>query len=71
MYKPIKFKPETACDNCGRFGAFDLGDQHLCSDCYIECGSCCMEFGGNDLWKKDVGNDNSKESTKEVNKKNK
>jgi len=30
-----------------------------------------MEFGGNDLWKKDVGNDNSKESTKEVNKKNK
>jgi hypothetical protein len=50
MYKPLKIKPDLICDNCGRFGAFDLGDQHLCSDCYMECGSCCMEFGGYDLW---------------------
>lgn len=52
MNTQLKLNPELVCDNCGRFGAFDLGDQHLCTDCYMEYGSCCMEFGGNDLWKK-------------------
>ena len=51
MNKPIQFMPDAACDNCGHFGAYDLGDQHLCSDCYMECGSCCLEFGEHDLWK--------------------
>jgi hypothetical protein len=41
------------CDTCGVFGAFDLGDRHLCEDCYRQCGSCCPEFGAHDLWKDD------------------
>lgn len=49
--KLIEFKPDKSCDNCGRYGAFDLGDEHLCSDCYQERGSCCLEFGDDDLWK--------------------
>lgn len=38
------------CDVCGRFGALKFGKQTLCADCYIESGSCCPEFGKDDLW---------------------
>ncbi len=38
------------CDVCGRFGAVRIGDRALCVDCYQECGSCCPEFGKDDLW---------------------
>jgi hypothetical protein len=34
-----------ACDICGRFGAVEIGDRHVCMDCYGGCGSCCPEFG--------------------------
>jgi len=50
MSNQIKYDPEAACDYCGKFGAYDLGDKHLCTDCYCEMGSCCLEFGGHDLW---------------------
>ncbi len=44
-------KVEAAvCDVCGRFGAFRFGDRTLCEDCYVGCGSCCPEFGKDDLW---------------------
>jgi hypothetical protein len=51
MSKQIQYKADAVCDACGRFGAFDFCDEHLCSDCYSERGSCCLEFGGYDLWK--------------------
>jgi hypothetical protein len=41
----------AACDCCGRFGAYDFGDQSLCVDCYEGAGSCCPEFGEYDLWR--------------------
>jgi hypothetical protein len=40
----------TACDACGRFGAFRFGERTLCQECYEGCGSCCPEFGKDDLW---------------------
>lgn len=33
------------CDECGRYGAIDFGERKLCPDCYESCGSCCPEFG--------------------------
>lgn len=41
---------DVACESCGRFGAVELGNHHLCIDCYEGCGSCCPEFGKDDLW---------------------
>ena len=41
---------EALCDVCGRFGAYRLGDRLLCLECYAGCGSCCPEFGKDDLW---------------------
>lgn len=61
MYKPIQYNPDAVCNACGRFGAFDFGDEHLCSDCYAERGSCCLEFGGYDLWNDE---DNREETEK-------
>lgn len=50
---PLRLVPELRCDQCGGFEAFDLGDRRLCEDCYRTCGSCCLEFGADDLWSKD------------------
>ena len=50
---PLKLDARLRCDTCGAFGAFDLGDQKLCEECYRHCGSCCPEFGGHDLWSTD------------------
>ncbi|HZT21844.1 MAG TPA: hypothetical protein VFB55_02945 [Verrucomicrobiae bacterium] len=41
---------DAVCEICGRFGAFHLGERTLCPDCYAGCGSCCPEFGKDDLW---------------------
>ncbi len=48
---PLRFDPEARCGSCGRYGAVDLGDERLCEDCYSVRGSCCLEFGGFDLWR--------------------
>ena len=40
----------AVCDVCGRFGAYRLGDRLLCLECYAGSGSCCPEFGKDDLW---------------------
>lgn len=47
-----RVQPEAAavCDDCGRPGAYRLGDHTLCLDCYSNRGSCCPEFGRDDLW---------------------
>lgn len=38
------------CEACGRFDAVRIGTRALCMDCYQGCGSCCPEFGKDDLW---------------------
>ena len=53
MAEPLTLEPEARCDRCSMFGAFDLGDRRLCEDCYRLCGSCCPEFGADDLWQRD------------------
>lgn len=40
----------AACDRCGRFGALSIGERKLCPDCREQSGSCCPEFGQDDLW---------------------
>lgn len=46
-------EPERVCDECGAHGAFQFGDVSLCTDCYAGKGSCCPEFGKDDLWRDD------------------
>lgn len=50
MNESVQFDENIVCDVCGRFGAFDFGGEHLCADCYEARASCCLEFGGDDLW---------------------
>lgn len=50
MSEPLRLEPEARCDRCSVFGAFELGHRTLCEDCYRLCGSCCPEFGADDLW---------------------
>jgi hypothetical protein len=42
--------PALVCDECGAAGAFEFGDTKLCLNCYAGKGSCCPEFGKDDLW---------------------
>lgn len=45
MGEEIKTKEQLTCDECGRYGALELGEKKLCLDCYGTSGSCCPEFG--------------------------
>lgn len=47
---PVMFDPDAACEACGRFGAFRFDGRALCDECYTNSGSCCPEFGKDDLW---------------------
>lgn len=49
-----KQKPES-CDRCGRPGVAKIENEWLCEECYQRMGSCCPEFGGDDLWEVDEG----------------
>ncbi len=31
---------DTACDQCGRHGAWLIDDRALCDECYAEAGTC-------------------------------
>jgi hypothetical protein len=31
------------CEICGCFDAIEIGERHLCEQCYGGCGSCCSE----------------------------
>ena len=47
----IEERSDAVCSRCGNFGAeLIYGDLMLCSDCYYISGSCCLEFGADDLW---------------------
>jgi hypothetical protein len=39
-----------ARERCGGLSPLDLGDRRLCEECVRLCGSCCLEFGADDLW---------------------
>lgn len=39
------------CETCGRFGAYEFDGTRLCVDCCEKRGSCCPEFGADDLWR--------------------
>lgn len=45
----VHLNEQAACSFCGRYGAFEIGHQLLCPSCYEGCGSCCPEFGREDL----------------------
>ena len=47
----IPFDENAACTSCGKYGAYLLDGQRLCADCYEQRGSCCREFGEDDLWR--------------------
>jgi len=51
--EPLRADPDARCDRCGAFSPLDLGDRRLCEDCYNNCGSCCLEFGADDLSSRD------------------
>jgi len=42
---------QRPCRRCGSDDAVRFGDQWLCRACFQRYGSCCLEFGGDDLWK--------------------
>lgn len=47
---PAGLDANAVCDTCGKYGAYHLGERALCGECYAGCGSCCPEFGKDDLW---------------------
>ena len=49
--KPPQVEPDLTCSECGVFGAVQFDGVALCPTCYAEKGSCCPEFGKDDLWR--------------------
>lgn len=50
MSSGVPFNGNATCHRCGRFGAYEFDGDHLCAECYETRGSCCPEFGRDDLW---------------------
>lgn len=40
-----------SCDRCGGPDALEVGGRSVCEACFALSGSCCLEFGADDLWK--------------------
>jgi hypothetical protein len=40
MADPIKINDEATCEECGRYGAFEMGGRRLCESCYQISGTC-------------------------------
>lgn len=53
MNSEVRFDENVACELCGRPGAYWIDGEQLCAECIQQRGSCCMEFGGDDLWRFD------------------
>lgn len=47
---PNKADESQPCEICGSPEALQFADQWICEDCYRGRGSCCPEFGKDDLW---------------------
>ncbi|HBA82530.1 MAG TPA: hypothetical protein DCZ95_00405 [Verrucomicrobia bacterium] len=41
---------DRSCERCGKKDGFHFGEHWLCGECFSLYGSCCLEFGGDDLW---------------------
>ena len=41
---------DQSCERCGAPRTVKVGARWLCESCYVEAGSCCPEFGADDLW---------------------
>jgi hypothetical protein len=39
------------CEKCGGPDGLEVGGRWVCEACYSLSGSCCLEFGADDLWK--------------------
>ncbi len=39
-----------ACERCGKSDALEWEGLSLCDECTYAYESCCLEFGGDDLW---------------------
>lgn len=50
MNSEIRFDENAACDRCGQSGAYQVEGENLCAECISARGSCCLEFGSDDLW---------------------
>ena len=50
MSNEVRFDENTTCERCGRFGAYRFDGENVCAECYELRGSCCPEFGRDDLW---------------------
>ena len=48
-----------ACARCGRTAEHYLGGMWVCEECRQIRGSCCLEFGGDDLWQEREERDGS------------
>ena len=46
----MRFDENVPCARCGQFGAYLFDGDPLCGECYEKSGSCCPEFGADDLW---------------------
>ena len=64
MGSEVKFDDQAVCDVCGRFGAYEFDGRRLCADCYESRGSCCPEFGADDLWRFDEPGQKNDENAK-------
>ncbi len=53
MSETVKRDEAARCDRCGSPAPYDFGDRRVCEECYSVCGSCCLEFGADDLWEFD------------------
>lgn len=65
MTSELRFNENAVCDICGRFGAYEFDGQRLCPDCYESRGSCCLEFGSDDLWKRTEAASRTEKAEKE------
>jgi hypothetical protein len=47
--KPVNFiNEDVACDECGNFGALEIGDHRLCAECVTLAGSACAGSAAED-----------------------
>jgi hypothetical protein len=55
MSNQVRFDENAACERCGQYGVYLFDGEKLCAACYEKRGSCCPEFGCDDLWTNEDG----------------
>lgn len=51
--KEILNTDNPACERCGKPDALKWEGHSLCNECTYAFESCCLEFGGDDLWEEE------------------